>query len=449
MRSAQAFLTSTSHLRAGLQALAALALLLANACSRDGVGDRRESWVAAYDTLGDTVVVRTLSGSVWEDTARLVPEVSIGTLDGPEEYIFGNVVSLARGADGTLYVMDQQVPALRVYNADGTYRTTFGREGGGPGEYKRPDGGMGVLSDGRLLLRDPANARIQVYSPAGEPLDTWRIRGGFNTSRRMIVDPQDRAHALILLDPEASVLDWRTGLVQIGPDGSPGDTLEIPDTAWEEPVIEAHFEDDEGNTSMSVNTIPFGPAENATLTPRGYFIHGINTDYALTLLKPGAPLRIEKAYQPVPVAAGERAEEEARETRNMRGTDPNWRWNGPPIPEVKPPYLGFYGGEDGTVWVLLSQPGVKGEDPTYDPQDPDALPDEWDEPVLFDVFDEEGRYLGAVRAPDGFSRYPEPLFTREWVLATVRDELDIQTVVRFRVEFPDGRAPAAAGGSGG
>jgi hypothetical protein len=410
-------------------------------------GGGTAAWEAVYDTLGDTIVVRTVSGSVWRDTAQLVPEVSIGMFDGPEEYIFGQIVSLATAADGTIYLMDGQVPALRVYNPDGTYRTTFGRQGGGPGEYERPDGGLNVLSDGRVVLRDPANARIQVYSPGGESLDTWRIRGGFNTSRRMVVDTGDRSHALILLDTEASVRDWQTGLVQIFPDGTPGDTLEIPDTEWEEPTIEAVHESEEGGTSMSVNTIPFSPSENAVLSREGYFIHAISTDYALTLLKRDAPsLRIEKVYDPVPVASGERAEEEASATRNMRYTEPNWRWDGAPIPDVKPPFRRFFAGEDGSIWVQVHQPGEKGEDPSYDPTDPDALPNEWTEPILFDVFDKEGRYLGAVRTPEGFSSYPEPLFTQEWVLATMRDQFEVQTVVRFRVELPGERSTAEVEG---
>ena len=416
--------------------------IFAIACSSGGQGSAASDWVAVYDTIGDTVVVRTVSGSLWKDTAQLVPEVSIGVFDGPEEYIFGQVVSLAQGADGTIYVMDRQVPALRVYNADGTYRTTFGRKGEGPGEYQEPDGGMNVLSDGRIVLRDPSNARIQVYSPEGEPLDTWRIRGGFNTSRRMIVDQEDRSHALILLDPDASVLDWEMGLVQILPDGTPGDTLEIPDLPWEEPTIEASRKDEEGNiASMSVNLVPFTPSEHAELSPKGYFIHTITTDYTLTLLRKSAPtLRIQKSYTPVPVASGERAEEEAQEIQNMRGTDPNWRWNGPPIPDSKPPFSVFYPGEDGTIWVKLHQPAKKVEDPYFDHSDPDAIPDEWKEPVLFDVFHDDGSYLGAVRAPDGLSRYPQPIFTEGWVLGVVRDEFDVQTVVKFRVEIPGQRA---------
>ena len=408
-------------------------VLCAGGCSGDGEGSRGGEWEAVYDSIGDTLVVRTVSGSVWGDTARLIPEVSIGMFDGPEEYLFGQVVSLARGPDGSIYVMDQHVPALRVYNPDGSYRATFGRQGEGPGEYKRPDGGLNVLSDGRVLLRDPANARIQVYSSEGEPLETWRIRGNFNTSQRMIVDRRDRAHAMILLDPEADVREWTTGLVQILPDGTPGDTLEIPDTPWEAAQIVVSRENEGGGRSMSVNSVPFSPRETAVLSPEGYFIHAISTEYALTLLKPQGPLRIEKIFTPVEVASGERAEEEAFATRNMRYTDPNWRWNGPAIPSVKPPFRSIHPGEDGTVWVQTSQPGVKREDPDYDPADPRALPDEWGEPVAFDVFDEEGRYLGPVRTPEGFSTYPAPVFTRDWVLATVRDAYEVQTVVKFRV----------------
>lgn len=418
---------------------ALLLILITGACASDENSDDSRAWVAVQDTIGDTVVVRTVSGSVWGDTAELVPEVSIGLLDGPEEYMLGSIVSLARGADGTIYAMDRQVPALRVYDADGTYRTTFGRPGDGPGEYESPDGGLNVLSDGRILLRDPANARIQVYAPDGEPLDEWRIRGGFNTSARMIVDTLDRAHTLILLDTEADVLDWRSGLVQILPDGTPGDTLIAPDTGFEGSRIEARFESEDGN-SVSVNNVPFTPEEDTTLSPYGYFIHGISTDYTLTLDRPQGPLRISKEFSPVPVAGGEKAEEEAFATRNMRMTEPGWRWDGDPIPDHKPPYRGFYAGEDGTVWVRVSQPAVRRDDPDYDPGEPDAIADEWHESYVFDVFDEDGTYLGAVRAPEGFRTHPRPIFTRDMVLGTMRDEYDVQSIVRFGVEHPTEQA---------
>jgi len=290
------------------------------------------------------------------------------------------------------------------------------------------------------LLRDPANARIQVFEPDGTPAAAWRIRGTFNTSNRMVVDTLDRVYTILLLDPEAEVRDWRSGLAQIGPDGSPGDTLVVPDTGYEPPRLEARLEL-EGGVNVSINSVPYSPGEFAVLSPHGYFIHGISTDYSLTLLRPGAPVRIEKAWDPVPVTAGERREGEEQTTRNMRQTEPGWDWNGPPIPDVKPPYRYVYAGEDGTVWVRVSRPGVRHDDLDYDPTDPDAVREEWSEPIVFDVFEEDGRYLGAVRAPEDFSPYPAPIFTRDEVLATTRDELDVQRIVRFRVSLPDGRVP--------
>lgn len=60
------------------------------ACDRTGARASGE-WDAAVDTVGDTVVVRTLTGSAQGDTARLVPEMRIGELEGPDHYILGNV----------------------------------------------------------------------------------------------------------------------------------------------------------------------------------------------------------------------------------------------------------------------------------------------------------------------------------------------------------------------
>lgn len=164
---------------------------------------------------GDTAVVRTESGSVWDGPTRLVAEVSIGELDGDLEYLFGSVRSVAVAADGTVYVVDGQVPDLRAFSPDGRFLRTLGSPGEGPGELKSPDGGLAIPSDGRILVRDPGNARIQVYAQSGEALETWPIRGGFNTSNSLFLDREDNVYTQILVDAEAEVRDWVIGLVGI------------------------------------------------------------------------------------------------------------------------------------------------------------------------------------------------------------------------------------------
>lgn len=71
--------------------------------------------------------------------------------------------------------------------------------------------------------------------------------------------------------------------------------------------------------------------------------------------------------------------------------------------------------------------------PTFGPAAVRMPPLRWREPVVFDVFDPDGRYLGEVRAPEGFSLNPSPYIRGDRVWAVVRDELDVSYVVRFRV----------------
>ena len=39
--------------------------------------------------------------------------------------------------------------------------------GEGPGELNSPGGGLAVLTDGRVVVRDPGNQRLQVFSADG------------------------------------------------------------------------------------------------------------------------------------------------------------------------------------------------------------------------------------------------------------------------------------------
>ncbi len=391
------------------------------------------------DSIGDTLIVRTVAGNGWGGEATLVPEMSVGVLDGPSEQIFGSIRSLAVAADGTLFVMDGQVPAVRVFGADGVYRTTLGRSGEGPGEFGQPDGGMVVLSDGRLVVRDPGNARMQVFGVDGEPVATWSvIAGGFQTGRPMIRTQGDTIATPVLVDREVDVTEWTMGLQRVAPSGEIVDTLAIPDAGYEAPMLEARREMD-GGSSVSVTGVPFAPDEVARLHPDGYFIHGVSDRYAFTLLRPGDWLRIEREVEPARVGRGEGAEAEASTSRSMRSTDPNWRWNGPAIPDRKPYYENIYPAEDGRIWVLVELEGVERDDPNYDPTDPESIEDRWHARYAFDVFDDHGQFMGRVPIPDEVRTYPTPVIRGDEVWAVTADELDVQRVVRFRLQLPDTR----------
>jgi hypothetical protein len=110
--------------------LASLALV---ACSGESGNPLADEWRATVDTIGDTITVRTLSGSVWGDTATLVPEVTIGTLDGADEYLIGDPVAIAVGADGVIYMLDRTRRIQRAQRPGCTSR----RKDPGPRSWER------------------------------------------------------------------------------------------------------------------------------------------------------------------------------------------------------------------------------------------------------------------------------------------------------------------------
>lgn len=414
-----------------LRSALVLALLPAAGCTS---GDAAGSWEAAIDTVADTVVVRTLEGRVWPTDMTLVPEVSIGVLEGDEAYLLGSVRGIAVAPQGDIYMIDTQVPIVRRYGPDGTHLGDLGRSGGGPGEYERPDGGIAVLSDGRVVVRDPGKAMFVVYSADGEPVDEWQLPsgGGFSTSRKLYRDTLDRMYSMVLMNREASVREWELGVTPVQPDGTFSDTLPVPDWDFEAPEISGQSEG-----STNVNNVPFSPSEYWAVAPTGDFIGGVSTDYRVISFRTAdLPLRIERSTEPVPVDPEEREDAELRATENMQSSFPGWRWNGPPVPETKPPYRGVYAAEDGRIWVLRSQPGEEilgALDARAEKERTGRSPTRFVEPVAFDVFEGDGRFLGTVRAPEGFAIFPEPVIRGDQVWAVMRDELDVSYIVRFRL----------------
>jgi len=399
----------------------------------DGAGGLGSVWTATTDTIGDTIHVFTEHGQIWESNARLVSEISIGVLDGDPQYQFGNIRAIAVGADGRLYVLDGHGPVLRMYAADGTWVQNVGREGEGPGEYKQPDSGLEMRPDGKILLRDPGNGRISIYDSGGEYEGSWPLTGGLNTESPMVVTRDGAALTLVIKNLGTSVMEWQRGLARYHLDGTT-DTLDIPDLSYEEAIISG-----ESEGSSSTNNVPYTPEQQYTYSPLGYFITGISEDYSFQLLHEDGPvIEIGRDYEPVPVLADDASIRRRQITKNFRDNFPGWSWNGPPIPDVKPPYSDLLTSEEGRIWVRVHVPSERymtAEDQRAEEDRLDRPVNPYREPVVFDVFEAMGEYLGRVETPIGFTVYPKPIIRDMTVWGVIRDELDVARLHRFRVEF--------------
>ena len=410
-------------------ALAAVATTAAalGAC-RGGDTAAVASFQTVTDTIGDTIVVRTV-GAVDSAIARqLVPELSIGQLDGPEEYIFGSVGDVLPRRDGGVYVWDYQSDALRRYDSSGTFVRQVGRKGGGPGEYESPIG-MDLLHDGRLAIWDAQHQRVNLYDTAGTFVSSWRAPTNHFLQRALLVDSAGRIDLQMPLapdDPTKPTMDRRLGIVRFQSDGSAVDSL-APPAMPELAGLEVTTVIDGKVVGSGRYYIQYVPQPTWSPSPLGYIVSTTADRYAVLLGRPGHPMRIERDVPDVPVEAAERDAIRAGLTRMIQRRQPGWSWNGPDVPARKPAVARLTVDADGRVWVGRSLPSVKlppaEDDTTHTPR--------WSSPNAYDIYSPDGRLLGYLPVPK-----------RTWIMrargdtlwGSVRDSLDVETVVRFRVQ---------------
>ena len=80
--------------------------------------------------------------------------------------------AMAIGRDRRIYVSDEHLNAISVFEHDGTFVTRWGKSGSASGEFNRPSG-LAFDSRDRLFIVDHANARVQSFTPQGEFVDSF------------------------------------------------------------------------------------------------------------------------------------------------------------------------------------------------------------------------------------------------------------------------------------
>jgi len=76
---------------------------------------------------------------------------------------FAKPSGLAVDADGNLYVCDTLNNRIEVFDADGKFISTYGKNGDGPGYFARPKG-VAIDSDGHIWVADGMQDRVQVFN---------------------------------------------------------------------------------------------------------------------------------------------------------------------------------------------------------------------------------------------------------------------------------------------
>lgn len=125
---------------------------------------------------------------------------------------------------------------------------------------------------------------------------------------------------------------------------------------------------------------------------------------------------IESRRLPDPVTAAEKDSVlAALEARYAAWPDPP-RCSGSDIPDTEPPTYGLSLDDQGRLWVRLSQPDA--------------------DTTAYDVFERNGRYAETVVIRSRVDDEIPPLVADRTLWAVIRDELDVQYIIRSKLEAP-------------
>ncbi len=122
--------------------------------------------------------------------------------------------ALAIGQDDRVYVADEHMHNVSVFDRDGEFISRWGEHGSEPGRLNRPSG-MAFDSQGNLRVVDHLNARVQTFTTEGRFISTFGVFGAgtgqLNYPWGIAIDANDNMW----------VADWRNDRIQrFHPDGS-------------------------------------------------------------------------------------------------------------------------------------------------------------------------------------------------------------------------------------
>ncbi len=150
---------------------------------------------------------------------------------GPDT--FDRPTDVAVAANGDIFVTDGHGTNNRVvkFDRDGSFITTWGQTGAGPGEFNQPHT-IALDSAGRVFVGDRSNSRVQVFEPDGTFVVAWTQ---FGRPSGMFIDEDDRLYVTDSTSNSRNNPGWKRGIyIGSAKDGVVTAFIPDPDLAEQE-----------------------------------------------------------------------------------------------------------------------------------------------------------------------------------------------------------------------
>jgi sugar lactone lactonase YvrE len=115
--------------------------------------------------------------------------------ESTEAGLFSRPTNVAVDEESNLYVTDTFNNRVEIFDADGNFISTFGKNGDGPGYFARPKG-IAIDKDGHVWVADTVQDRVQVFTREGQLLlymgGHGILPGQFSAVQGLTIDKNNR-----------------------------------------------------------------------------------------------------------------------------------------------------------------------------------------------------------------------------------------------------------------
>jgi hypothetical protein len=312
--------------------------------------------------------------------------------DDDDELFFGVLTQITSDDKGNIYVLDAQLSEVFVFTPAGEYIRSIGREGEGPGEFRRPSD-LFITPSGNVAVMQRMPGKIVLLTPDGDPIgnhalpetDGMRMfSGGRRAGDDVVLSAQQMRRTDGGFEIKSSLIRVNTDGEQLATYAERTDTRDMANMEMDEKTF--------GRGALVWSTDPNGRV-NTSEDFDTYHIDVWAADGTLERV-------IERDYE-----SRVRTDEEKKRSmprvrirrRGGRAQQMNIKMS-----DTDRDIQQLYPRGDGSLWVLASRGAFDADDKTI---------------ATFDVFDSEGRFINQITlrgdgdfVDDGFHFVGDRLF---------------------------------------
>jgi hypothetical protein len=379
-----------------------------------------------------------------EHPATVVEELRIGSVSDAGPQLFDNILDVDVTESGRIHVANNGSGQVRVFDSTGAFVVQFARRGQGPGEFRMLND-IWTFGDSTVVIDWQGGGRGSFFDAEGRHVVSWKSTQPDGSDYLVVARDGNGWLAVNSVAPRPP-FEPNAPLMYIGRYLHMDSTASsIVRAGWDRPGTTRLFAaSGEGGLDWPL----FEPMVGGVTKGNGlqYLIpdplkYAIEVrDAENTLLR-----TISHDYTPYVISADEveRVKDLLDTHYELRPARPGWTEleqakaridarAALPMVSTQTPFGKILAGHDGEVWVerpdRTRTPARIAYDDMYATYN--RMPGMEELPTTWDRFDPTGRFMGSVQLPVRFTAHA---VWRERVIGVLRDDNDVEFVVRFRV----------------